>query len=178
MAYDKVVDSTVLNTGLTKIANAIREKGGTSASLSFPDAMATAIAAIKAGGGGLPDGITALNYGTFTLSSDTDSDYRITHGLGVKPNFYFIVTTGAFYTADGNGYTFLRFYVQKTYKKGNSNYAGYGNNVYVYSATSLTSAIYADSEATTTNITIPGSAMYKLKGGTTYAWVAGVMDGI
>lgn len=52
MAYDKVVDSTVLDNGLTAIANAIREKGGTTDSLAFPDAMVTAIGAIEAGGGG------------------------------------------------------------------------------------------------------------------------------
>lgn len=51
MAYDKVVDSGVLNAGLTKIANAIRAKGGTSGQLAFPDGLAAAIAAIQAGGG-------------------------------------------------------------------------------------------------------------------------------
>ena len=51
MAIDKAVDSSVLEAGLTTIANAIREKGGTSETLAFPDAMAEAIAAIEAGGG-------------------------------------------------------------------------------------------------------------------------------
>lgn len=50
MAFDKVVDSAVLEAGLTAIANAIREKGGTSGTLAFPDGMAEAIAAIEAGG--------------------------------------------------------------------------------------------------------------------------------
>lgn len=52
MAFDKVVDSAVLDAGLKQIADAIREKGGTSDSLAFPAAMAEAIAAIEAGGGG------------------------------------------------------------------------------------------------------------------------------
>ena len=51
MAYDKVVDSAVLNAGLKQIADAIREKGGTSGNLAFPAAMAEAIAAISTGGG-------------------------------------------------------------------------------------------------------------------------------
>lgn len=42
MAYDKVVDSSVLDTGLAAIANAIREKGGTSDPIAF-DAMSQAI---------------------------------------------------------------------------------------------------------------------------------------
>ena len=51
MAYDKVVDSAVLDAGLKQIADAIREKGGTTDTLAFPQAMADAIAAIEAGGG-------------------------------------------------------------------------------------------------------------------------------
>ena len=50
MAYDKVVDSAVLDAGLKQIADAIREKGGTTDNLAFPAAMAEAIAAIEAGG--------------------------------------------------------------------------------------------------------------------------------
>jgi hypothetical protein len=52
MAVDKLVDSTQLNTDLTAVANAIRAKGGTSASLSFPTGFIDAIDAIQTGGGG------------------------------------------------------------------------------------------------------------------------------
>ena len=38
-------------TELTKVASAIREKGGTSDSLVFPDGFVSAISAIKTGGG-------------------------------------------------------------------------------------------------------------------------------
>ena len=47
MAYRKVDD-----TSLSSVANAIREKGGTSDALVFPDGFDSAIEAIKAGGGG------------------------------------------------------------------------------------------------------------------------------
>ena len=50
MALDKAVDSTQLNTDLTSVANAIRTKGGTSASLSFPSGFVDAIGAISTGG--------------------------------------------------------------------------------------------------------------------------------
>lgn len=50
MAIDKAVDSAVLETGLTKVADAIRTKGGTSGKLAFPDGMADAVAAIQSGG--------------------------------------------------------------------------------------------------------------------------------
>lgn len=49
MAYDKAVDSAALDAGLTAIANAIREKSGSSDALAFPDAMAAAIAGIESG---------------------------------------------------------------------------------------------------------------------------------
>lgn len=65
MAYDKVVDSSVLDAGLKQIADAIREKGGTSDSLAFPTAMAEAIAAIQAGGGDLPAVYRVDEIGTY-----------------------------------------------------------------------------------------------------------------
>ena len=42
-------------TDLTKVASAIREKGGTSAPLVYPDGFVTAIQAIETGGGGGSD---------------------------------------------------------------------------------------------------------------------------
>ena len=49
MAVDKLVDSTQLNSDLTSVANAIRTKGGTSASLAFPAGFVSAIGAITTG---------------------------------------------------------------------------------------------------------------------------------
>lgn len=51
MAVDKLVDSTQLDSDLTSVANAIRTKGGTSASLAFPADFVSAINAISGGGG-------------------------------------------------------------------------------------------------------------------------------
>lgn len=77
MAYDKVVDSSVLDAGLKQIANAIREKGGTSDNLAFPQAMADAIAAIEAGGGG----IEIIKY----TPAENVSKPVISHSLGSVP---------------------------------------------------------------------------------------------
>ena len=52
MAVDKLVDSSQLDADLTSVANAIRTKGGTSASLAFPADFVSAIGAIPTGGGG------------------------------------------------------------------------------------------------------------------------------
>ena len=51
MSVDKLVDSTQLDADLTSVANAIRTKGGTSASLAFPADFISAINAISGGGG-------------------------------------------------------------------------------------------------------------------------------
>ena len=64
MAVDKLVDSTQLDADLTSVANAIRTKGGTSASLAFPAGFVSAIDVIPTGGGGV------------TISSTT---FRITN---------------------------------------------------------------------------------------------------
>ena len=49
MAYDKVVDSTVLNAGLTQIAGAIRAKTGTGGTLTFPSGFVSAIEGLSGG---------------------------------------------------------------------------------------------------------------------------------
>ena len=80
MAYDKVIDSAKLDADLTTVADAIREKGGTYETLSFPDGFTEAIKAIESGGG------ATIATGSFTLSL-TEPNYTVTHGLGVVPNF-------------------------------------------------------------------------------------------
>mgnify|MGYP006916253515 CR=1 FL=1 len=91
MAVDKLVDSTQLDADLTSVANAIRTKGGTAASLAFPSDFVSAIEAISTGGGG------GLKYelGTFTLQSDvagTAAGYPVSHGLGEAPKVVIIWT--------------------------------------------------------------------------------------
>ena len=49
MAYDKVVDSALLDSKLTQVADAIRTKGNTSADLQFPSGFISAILAIQTG---------------------------------------------------------------------------------------------------------------------------------
>lgn len=50
MSLDKLVDSTQLDSDLTSVANAIRTKGGTNASLAFPAGFVSAVQAIPTGG--------------------------------------------------------------------------------------------------------------------------------
>jgi hypothetical protein len=81
MSVDKLVDSTQLDADLTSVANAIRTKGGTSASLAFPADFVSAIAAIPTGGGG---GLTTIASGTFTGSNNTQDGGRQIIQIGNK----------------------------------------------------------------------------------------------
>lgn len=85
MAVDMLVDSTALDAALTATANAIRTKGGTSAQIAFDDetGFASAVTAIPTGGG-LPTGLNAIAYGTFTPAS-ANTTFVVTHNLGVNP---------------------------------------------------------------------------------------------
>ena len=50
MAYDKMVDSAWLDSGLSEIAGAIRAKGGTTDQLAFPAGFRLAVEALPTGG--------------------------------------------------------------------------------------------------------------------------------
>lgn len=87
MAVDMLVDSTALDAALTATANAIRTKGGTSAQIVFDDetGFAAAIAAIPTGGG-LPTGLNAVAYGSYTPANTmTSGQLSVTHNLGINP---------------------------------------------------------------------------------------------
>lgn len=53
MAFDKVVDSAVLDAGMLSVADAIRAKTGDADPLAWPDGFAAAISRIETGGGGV-----------------------------------------------------------------------------------------------------------------------------
>lgn len=89
MAKGLIKDST-----LTAIANAIREKTETTATM-LPSEMAALIA-------GLPN--IKMTYGSQTLASNTSlGSIEITHNLGVTPNVIFLAQSGNVYNNTTNG---------------------------------------------------------------------------
>jgi hypothetical protein len=74
MAYDKVIDSAVLDADLTAVADAIRAKGGTSEALSFPGGFVSAVEGIQAGGGD-NEIIGKIVDGTITEINDSNATY-------------------------------------------------------------------------------------------------------
>ena len=85
MAYDKAVDSGVLDAGLTSIADAIRTKGGTSDVMAFPAGFVAAIEAIETGG--------TLKYATGKTTSGSAKTVTVT-GLAFTPVFAFFHVAG------------------------------------------------------------------------------------
>lgn len=74
MSADKLVDSAQLDSNLTSIANAIRTKGGTATSLTFPTDFVSAINAISDGGSTLITKSITAN-GTYSASDDSADGY-------------------------------------------------------------------------------------------------------
>lgn len=89
MPIDKAVDSAVLDANLLSVANAIREKAGTSETMPFPDGFVSVIEAIASGGSGLD-----YDMGEFVLDADVGSGLGISvpHKLGVVPEFICVWT--------------------------------------------------------------------------------------
>lgn len=75
MSVDKLVDSTQLDTDLTSVANAIRTKGGTSASLTFPSDFVSAINAISGGVGSTLIAKSITANGTYNATDDSADGY-------------------------------------------------------------------------------------------------------
>lgn len=70
-----MADYLTTDTELTAIADAIRTKGGTSASLTYPNGFVSAINAIPTGGGG---GLTAKTITGYGTASVTPTGWNIT----------------------------------------------------------------------------------------------------
>lgn len=64
----------VQGASLTTVADAIREKGGTTAPLSFPDGMAEAVRSIQSGGGDLS------SVDVYIADFTSDADLTVTAG--------------------------------------------------------------------------------------------------
>lgn len=80
MALDKLVDSAQLDSDLASVADAIRNKGGTSAQLAFPAGFVSAVEAIETGGSSV-DEVTVASDGAVTQALDSGKIYHFTGTL-------------------------------------------------------------------------------------------------
>lgn len=173
MAFDKAVDSTALNAGLTKIADAIRAKGGTEGTMAFPDGFAEMIEAIQAGGGGI--NATA---GTVTVASDSN-DYIVTHGLGEVPKFFVIGMIENYNTLSSEteilieAYGFSDYDSQYRMAAQNSVYSPTG----IFANSKITSSAYkraslCDADENIIIVAPLAASPHPLIAGATYYWIA------
>ena len=176
MAYDKVIDSSVLDAGLKQIADAIREKGGTTDSLAFPAAMADAIAANEAGGvsGGGDGGVFAT--GSITPASSTPY-VEIAHEFGKIPKFAIIIDTNITKQAIVGAVTYSYYIDEKTrrhacYKSGTWNVMSYSGNI---EETNTASYMYGKWNSATKSTVIcgPSSGPNGFINGVNYTWIIG-----
>lgn len=125
------------------------------------------------GTGGLPDGVTALATGTVLYESTTYAPY-IEHGLGVVPNFYFVVAEGAASIAEFNGRMIAHLALKQTLE----GYSGYYANLSVSSGGSVTNntqPIKADNISDYFNeTTIKPYGFFQT--GKKYRWYAGTLN--
>lgn len=171
-----IVDSTMLDAGLTKIANAIRTKGGTSAQLAFPDGMADAIAAIESGTDTLFG--RYWEYGTITPATDITSEYKIVFSKTFPTNINLNASYTIFvwriapnsYTAVPPNYSWLW---QVTGTKQARSVFAYGQ--YISGTGSVTNATYSGivgNNSYSNYYTINCSEQRALIAGETYGWIA------
>ena len=166
-----------INEKMTAIADAIRAKTGESSDVKYGlDAMAAAIAALETGGG-LPEGVSALSAGSFALSTSSAATNvkEITHGLGVKPNFYLASTTVKHLT--GTSETFIILGIDKTTTSSTyqavRGYAYFTSSGGVSGSFTRSTTSYFDEE----KFSMETSSSYPIKR-TSWRWICGVMDNI
>ena len=121
MALDKLVDSAQLDADLTTIANAIRTRGGTSDTLSFPSGMASAVLAIPSGGGGgtagfvYPKDINFYDYDGVLLESWTLAELQTKTALPDYPTHAGLTSQGWNWTLEALKATNRKMNVGATY---------------------------------------------------------------
>ena len=130
------------------------------------------------GGGSLPSGISVLNTGTYTPTSDISSSTSISHGLGTKPNFFIIAPEGAVDGTADIGYQYGQAMIYRYFKSPSYTTCGWGEYSFVNSNGELGMYIGRQTSLNTSTITIRAGSDAKFKAGVTYRWVAGVLDGI
>lgn len=161
---------------------AVGNKGGTVPASKVSGNLASAIASIITGGGGggsgggLPSGVSALTFGTFTPTSDCTSDWPIYHDLGQTPNFFIFYAKDVYTQSEFAGGCFTQFAMPSRIS----------TNTTLYSITFVSSngTMYQTIGVTSERMTSLSSNLFvadaasnrKLLAGVTYNWICGVID--
>lgn len=160
------------------------ETGDVTAGKTFTSARGVKLVGTKPDGGssGLPAGISAIETGTFTPSSDISANYAITHNLGEMPSFFIVAPEDDYITTENVNYLMAQVAIMKAHSTSSYSYIG---RAAVFSTTTsgtvtLSAIQYLTSNTNITDvkITVAATTGRMLKAGVTYRWVVGVVDGI
>lgn len=169
-----------IETAKEDIKTAINNKGVSVPSGIKIDGLAALINSISSGGGGnsggLPNGVTALDFGTFTIEADSSSDYPVYHNLGQAPNFFLFYTNDMYTMTDMAGYCFFQAAIPRRIQPNGAFYTiGFVSTNQMMQATmNMTSEV---STVFASNLfVVDAASARKIKGGITYNWICGVID--
>lgn len=170
-----------IKNNVTRSLAKVAEKGVTVPADANSDDLEGLIDAITGGAGGgsgsaLPTGISAIECGSVTPTSDISATHSIAHNLGVIPDFLIVVAKSIPEDSLMHALTIKKDYEQsgqqfearhiRSYYNGST--VGAGNKNYPAGRLPFTE--------TTANIECSSSA--SLKAGVTYYWIVGVIDGL
>ena len=131
------------------------------------------------GTSGIPSGIHKISTGTITPNSDIIDDYTVDHDLGIVPTFAILVLCEDASTATVQGGRIMCFQLYKPIMSNSVVYSMRGAMLYGGNSGSVsTVSIYGDDFATETTVKFKGHSIGKLKAGSTYRWVCGILDDI
>ena len=168
-----------IKNNVTRSLAKVAEKGVTVPADANSDDLEGLIDAITGGGGGLPLGVSAIDYGTLTPTTDITSTTYIMHKLGVKPNFLCLIATGDFPIKERN-YEILLYTVwqKKVIESSGSERSLLIQYTRSYASDNLNPQCLSMSGnlGSATRAYIECFTSSKLAAGITYLWLAGVID--
>lgn len=164
---------------LISVASAIRNKSEIYSQFVFPNGFVDAINSIKTAE--MPSGFTAFASGTFTPTSDLTGEQSIEHGLGVTPNFFYLIALGNMNITNAN-YVISQQCFSKTWLVGSSSVSS-GRRLTHWRNGSGSMSQYDEPKGTRlgdTTFIISGCSVNNapIRGGMTYLWICGVIDGM
>ena len=162
---------------LSSIADAIRGKTGGTDPIS-PEQMAAEIGNIQAGGGGLPDGISALASGIIAPTSNVTTDFTVEHNLGKIPEFAILMILEDAATTALKGTQLFQMLSHKPFNSNGTMNTTRGVIVYqnTSGATSNSIVTIMDSSfANATTVKFRALSNQPLKAGYRYIWICGVL---
>lgn len=133
-------------------------------------------------GGGMPDGISAVATGTFTLGGTITNPYTIAHDLGIAPDFVVVFGDANIDLSRFSDEQFFNVIVRRGMTNHNtvSESEGYqvlvsGHSKNTYPLVQALTPAQVASQLTASSFTIHAESYYKLTFRCTYRWIAGVL---